>query len=101
MTQVNKGYHYWVQYEDVPCGEMNDGDFWYACTDNKAHPILEEFKGDLPAPEWFAFSGGKASNMTYLLHHQDDTYPDDYVSRPFMTVLGFGRSAKNKYLNTP
>lgn len=101
MTQVSEGYHYWVQYEGVPGGEMNDSDFWYASADKKAHPINEKFKGDLPAPEWFAFGDVNASRMIYLLHHQDDTYPDEYVSRPFMTVLGFGRSAKNKYLNTP
>lgn len=101
MTQVSEGYHYWVQYEGVPGGEMNASDFWYASADNNAHPISEEFKGDLPAPEWFAFGDVKASRMLYLLHHHDDIYPDDYVSRPFMTVLGFGRSAKNKYLNTP
>jgi hypothetical protein len=39
--------------------------------------------------------------MLYLLHHQDDDSPDDYVSRPFMTVLGFGRSDKEKYLTQP
>jgi hypothetical protein len=39
--------------------------------------------------------------MIYFFHHEDDSYPDDYASRPYMTVLGFGRSNKNKYLNTP
>jgi hypothetical protein len=39
--------------------------------------------------------------MLYILHHQDDNYPDDYVSRPYMTVIGFGRSEKDKYLKTP
>jgi len=36
----------------------------------------------------------------YLLHHEDDEYPDNYVSRPDMTVLGFGRQNKDKYLTT-
>ena len=35
-----------------------------------------------------------------MLHQEDDDYPDDYVSRPDMTVLGFGRRNKDKYLTT-
>lgn len=101
MTQVSPNHHYWIQYEGVPGGEMDSSDFWYASADNESHPIEEAFIGDLPAPEWFAFGDEKISRMIYLLHHQDDSYPDNYVSRPYMTVLGFGRSEKNKYLNTP
>lgn len=101
MTKVSQNYHYWVQYEGVPGGAMDDSDFWYASADDRAHPIGEQFEGDLPAPEWFAFGDEKTSRMIYLLHHEDDSHPDDYVSRPYMTVLGFGRSAKNKFLNRP
>lgn len=101
MTKVSSGYHYWVQYEGVPGGEMNDSDFWYASVDNKTHPINEAFIGDLPSPEWFAFGDVKSPRMLYLLHHENDNHPDNYVSRPYMTVLGFGRSNKDKYLNTP
>ena len=35
-----------------------------------------------------------------MLHHEDDEFPDDYVSRPDMTVLGFGRENKDKFLTT-
>ncbi|MBU2879289.1 hypothetical protein [Aliiglaciecola lipolytica] len=101
MSQVSEGYKYWVQYEGVPGGEMDETDFWYASVDDQQHPINEAFIGDLPAPEWFAFGDVKTSRMIYLLHHQDDAYPDDYVSRPYMTVLGFGRHEKDKYLSTP
>jgi len=38
--------------------------------------------------------------VLYILHHEDDDFPDDYVSRPYMTVLGFGRREKEKYLHT-
>ena len=31
----------------------------------------------------------------------DDSHPDNYVSRPDMTVFGFGRSNKDKYLDSP
>ena len=36
-----------------------------------------------------------------VLHHEDDEQPDDYVSRPDMTVLGFGRRDKDKFLTGP
>jgi hypothetical protein len=45
-----------------------------------------------------AFGDQDSPRMLYLLHHEDDDLPDDYVSRPHMTVLGFGRHNKNKYL---
>jgi len=101
MTKVSEGFHYWVQYEGVPYGAMDDSDFWFASIDNTAHPINEPFLSDLPSLEWFAFGDANVSRMIYLAHHQDDEYPDNYVSRPYMTVLGFGRSEKNKYLYSP
>ena len=101
MRKVSPGYKYWVQYEGVPGGEMDDTDFRYASADTARHPINEPFIGDLPAPEWMAFGDANASRMIYLLHHEDDTHPDDYVSRPHMTVLGIGRRNKDKYLTSP
>ena len=101
MRKVSPGYKYWVQYEGVPGGEMDDTDFRYASADTARHPINEPFIGDLPAPEWMAFGDANASRMIYLLHHEDDRHPDDYVSRPHMTVLGIGRRNKDKYLTSP
>lgn len=101
MRKVSPGFKYWVQYEGVPGGEMDDTDFRYASADTVRHPINEPFIGDLPAPEWMAFGDANASRMIYLLHHEDDRHPDDYVSRPHMTVLGIGRRNKDKYLTSP
>lgn len=101
MMKVSNGYKYWVQYEGVPFGEMDESDFWYASIDNQAHPINESFLGDLPSPEWFAFGDVNISRMIYIVHHEDDEHPDNYVSRPDMTVLGFGRREKNKFLTRP
>jgi hypothetical protein len=116
MTKVSPSYHYWVQYEGVPGGLMDESDFWYNSADNLSHRINESFIGDLPSPEWFAFGDVNSPRMLYLLHHEDvvqgdtellapqrseDKHPDNYVSRPYMTVLGFGRSNKDKFLNTP
>lgn len=103
MSKVSAGYKYWVQYEGVPGGEKDTTDFWYASVDNESHPIDEPFFGDLPAPEWMAFGDQKSPRMLCMLHHEDDEFPDNYIGRPYMTVLGFGRENKEhtkKYLNT-
>lgn len=100
MTKISKDYHYWVQYEGVPNGKMDSTDFWFASVDDKKHPINEPFLGDLPAPEWMAFGDENSSRTLFMLHHEDDTFQDNYVSRPDMTVFGFGRHKKEKYLNT-
>ncbi|MEP4486003.1 hypothetical protein [Marinobacter alexandrii] len=100
MSKVSPGYKYWIQYEGVPGGEMDVSDFWYSSADGSRHPIQEARLGDLPAPEWMAFGDVQSPRMLYVLHHQDDEHPDDYVSRPYMTVLGFGRSEKNKFLES-
>ena len=101
MRRVSAGYKYWVQYEGVPGGEMDRSDFRYSSADPEKHLIDAEFIGDLPSPEWMAFGDENAPRMIYLLHHGDDPHPDDYVSRPDMTVLGFGRRNKDKFLTTP
>ena len=101
MTTVSPGYHYWVQYEGVPGGTMDDTDFWFNSATDIRHPINDSHKGDLPSPEWYAFGDESSPRMIFLLNHDDDTHPDNYVSRPHMTVLGFGRQDKNKFLNTP
>lgn len=101
MREISPGYKYWVQYEGVPGGEMDRSDYRYSSADSDRHLIDESFIGDLPFPEWMAFGDENASRMIYLLHHEDDDHPDDYVSRPDMTVLGFGRRNKGKFLTTP
>lgn len=101
MSKVSEGYKYWVLYEGVPGGEMNDTDFWYASADEKKHLITESFNGDFPGPEWIAFGDTKSPRMLYLLNHEDDDALDEYVSRPYMTVFGFGRSGKDKFLTSP
>jgi hypothetical protein len=100
MSKISSGYKYWVQYEGVPGGDMDSTDFWFASSDSERHLINEPFLGDLPHPEWMAFGDLNAPRTIYLLHHEDDNFPDNYVSRPDMTVLGFGRQEKNKFLDT-
>lgn len=100
MRKISPGYKYWVQYEGVPGGEMDSTDYWFASADKKRHRITEAFLGDLPAPEWMAFGDPNSPRVLFVLHHEDDSFPDNYVSRPDMTVLGFGRKNKDKYLTT-
>ena len=100
MNKISSGYQYWVQYEGVPGGKMDSTDFWMASSDPNKHPINEPHLGDLPAPEWMAYGDKDAPRTLFLLHHQDDEFPDNYVSRPDMTVLGFGRQNKDKFLET-
>lgn len=101
MAEVSPGYKYWVLYEGVPGGEMNETDFWYSSADRVTHLIDEKQEGDLPGPEWIAFGDANSPRMIYLLHHDDDEFPDDYFNRPYMTVFGFGRSEKERFLTTP
>ena len=100
MTKVSPGYKYWIQYEGVPGGSMDPTDFWYSSANEKRHAIEDHSIGDLPAPEWMAFGDPDSPRVLFVLHHEDDDQPDDYVSRPDMTVLGFGRREKNKFLDT-
>lgn len=100
MLKISPGHKYWVQYEGVPGGVMDSTDFWFASADTVKHSINEPYLGDLPSPEWIAFGDANSSRMLYLLHHEDDEFPDNYVSRPDMTVLGFGRQNKDKFLTT-
>ena len=98
MSKISQGFKYWVLYEGVPGGAMDESDFWYGSVDDKKHLIGESFNGDFPNPEWIAFGDIKSSRMLYILNHQGDDALDEYVSRPYMTVLGFGRSNKSKFL---
>jgi len=100
MSKISEGYKYWIQYEGVPGGKMDSTDFWFASADKETHPINESQIGDLPTPEWMAFGDKDSPRMLYMLHHEDDEFPDNYVSRPDMTVLGFGRENKDKFLAT-
>lgn len=101
MSKVSPDYKYWIQYEGVPGGEMDDTDYAYRSGDSQRHSIRAPFMGDLPAPEWMAFGDPKSPRVLYMLHHEDDDHPDDYASRPDMTVFAFGRRDKDKYLTTP
>lgn len=101
MTRVSPGHQYWVQYEGVPGGTMDDDDFRYSSAAMTRHSVRDDYEGDLPGPEWMAFGDLDSPRMLFMRHHTDDMYPDDYASRPDMTVFAFGRRGKDKYLTQP
>ncbi len=101
MTEISPGWKYWILYEGVPGGEMDDTDFWYFSGDSETHAIDETHPGDFPDPEWIAFGDVNSPRMIYLLHHEDNDHPDTYLNRPYMTVLGFGRFDGEKFFDTP
>lgn len=101
MTKVSPGYKYWVQYEGVPGGEMESADYRLSSADPRRVSLETPYQGDLPAPEWMAFGDPEFPRVLFMLHHDDDTYPDDYAHRPDMTVFAFGRRDKEKFLTTP
>lgn len=101
MSRVSEGYKYWVLYEGVPNGEINETDYWFGSMDDKVREIHEPFSGDLPHPEWMAFGDTKSPRVLYVLQHEDDDYLDEYYMRPYMTVFGFGRNDGNKYFDSP
>ncbi len=101
MSKVSAGYKYWVLYEGVPNGEINETDYWIASIDSHVREIHEPFSGDLPGPEWMAFGDTRSPRVLYVLQHEDDEKLDEYYMRPYMTVFGFGRNDGNKYLDTP
>lgn len=101
MTKVSEGYAYWILFEGVPNGSMDISDFWYSSADKNTHLMNESHRGDLPYPEWVAFGDANSTRMLYLVNHNDDNHSDEFVSRPYMTVFGFGRTGKNKFINRP
>lgn len=100
MRKVSPGYKYWIQYEGVPGGTMDDSDYWFRSGDPTRHSVREDIAGDLAAPEWMAFGDQKSPRILYMLGHEDNAEPDDYANREPMTVFAFGRSGKEKYLTT-
>jgi len=101
MTRVSEGYKYWVLYEGVPNGEINETDYWLGSMDDQVREIHEPFSGDLPGPEWMAFGDTRSPRVLYVLQHEDDEHLDEYYMRPYMTVFGFGRNDGNKYFDAP
>ncbi len=100
MTRMPADRRYWVLYEGTPGGRYDDTDWWIASGSPERRPLAEPHEGDLPAPEWIAFGDEKLDRVLYLVHHEDDQYPDQFhpMERQ-ITVFGFGREGTEKFLD--
>jgi hypothetical protein len=101
MTAVSPGNRYWVLYEGVPGGSVDDGD-WYFTSDNpRKRPIASTKDGDIggSGPEWIAFGDNARGRVLFLAHPHNDRHPDRFYLQGSMTVFGFGRGqGTSKYL---
>ena len=101
MTKLPAGMKYWVLYEGTPGGRYDDSDWWMTSAVMQKTSLTQPHRGDIPAPEWIAFGDRHSHRSLVLLHHEDDSYPDDfYQMQQKMTVFGFGRARLNKYLDS-
>ena len=101
MTKMPKGFKYWALYEGTPGGQYDDTDWWMTSDVKRKTPLTISQEGDIPFPEWIVFGDEGINRVLFLLHHEDDEYPDDfYQMEKKMTVFGFGRERGNKFLNT-
>jgi hypothetical protein len=94
MTRMPANEKYWVLYEGTPGGQFEETDWWM--TSGVAQPETDDqpHDGDIPRPEWIVFGDAKLNRVLFLLHHEDDAYPDRfYQMDKKMTVFGFGGKA--------
>ncbi len=101
MTKMPEGYNYWVLYEGTPGGSFEDTDWWMTSAICRKISMNNNHEGDIPDVEWIVFGDGEMNRSLFLLHHQDDKYPDRfYQMKNKMTVFGFGRKGPERYFDT-
>ncbi len=101
MTKMSVGYKYWVLYEGTSGGEYDDSDWWMTSDVSEKRPLTSTHEGDIPNPEWIVFGDKSLKRVLFLLHHQDDDYPDRfYQMKKKMAVFGFGRQGIDKFIET-
>jgi hypothetical protein len=99
MTQMSSEHKYWVLYEGTPGGSYDETDWWMTSAVRVPQPMTITHEGDIPGPEWIVFGDRKLNRVIFLLHHEDDEFPDKfYQMNRQMTVFGFGRMGIEKYL---
>jgi hypothetical protein len=100
MTKMPDGYRFWVLYEGTPGGEYDDGDWWMTSAKPEKTPLTTDHEGDIAGPEWISFGDADGARSLVLFHHHEDEQPDRfYQMRHEMTVFGFGRQGRNKFLD--
>ena len=92
LTMLRNDTPYWFLYEGTPGGKLDLKDGFLLLPNGARMPLTEAWSGDMPGPEWIAFTGNGSKRMLYAVNHQDDNLPDQYYQMEGdMTVFGFGR----------
>lgn len=93
MTRANT--RFWVQYEGLPGGEVDSGDFLQR-SDGVTVPIDGTFESDLPGQEWMYLADPADDRSFYIAHHQDDGAVESYrLLNGEMPIMAFGRGGLN------
>ena len=101
VTKMPEDSKYWVLYEGVPGGQYDDDDWWITSSAKTKNPLTVNQDGDLAGPEWIAFGDKQLDRVLFMLHHEDDDFPDRFYQMDRqMTVFGFGREGMQKFLQT-
>jgi hypothetical protein len=92
LTMLRNDKPYWFLYEGTPGGKLDLKDGFALLAGGARLPLTEAWSGDMPAPEWIAFTGNGSKRMLFAVNHQDDDAPDQYWQMEGeMTVFGFAR----------
>ena len=95
-----QGCKFWVLYEGTPGGQFDIDDWWMTSEKDEKILMTVPHKGDIPNPEWIVFGDKDINRVLFLMHHEDDEYPDNfYQMNEKMTVFGFGRAGSEKFLD--
>lgn len=99
MTRMPNDGRYSVLYQGTPGRQSAETDYWMTSATPEQHPLTVTHDGDLPAPEWIAVGDKNLNRMLYVLHHEDDDYPDSFQSTDQQPIVfGFGRQGPQEFL---
>lgn len=100
MTLKASGHPYWFLYEGTPNGAFNTSTNFMILSNGEKFTGNQEWKKDIPNPEWIYFSDTAINRSLFVSHLEDDNQNDSYVvGGNAMTVFGFGREGLAKYLS--
>lgn len=99
MTLKSQGHAYWFLYEGTPNGVFNPSTNQMTLSNGETFTTAQEWKKDIPNPEWLFFSDNGTNRSLFISHLEDDSHIDSYVNGGnIMTVFGFGRDGTKKFL---
>lgn len=97
------GKSFWLQYEGTPGGKLDKTTDLVTRSDGTTTTAGESWSGDLADEEWAFFTDPSVGRSLFAHHLPDDSLVDSYTPNGTldpMTIMGFGRAANTRYLNT-